>query len=76
MNTTSANSMMNSNTVANNGDSLYLESRMLMRNTKANGFDNIRRPISYENKVKVLTSNNDSQIQELLPNVQKKINTL
>jgi hypothetical protein len=76
MNTTSANSMMNSNTVANNGDSLYLESRMLMRNTKANGFDNIRRPISYENKVKVLTSNNDSQIQELLPNVQKQINTL
>jgi hypothetical protein len=76
MNTTSANSMMNSNTVANNGDSLFLESRMLMRNTKANGFDNIRRPISYENKVKVLTSNNDSQIQELLPNVQKQINTL
>jgi hypothetical protein len=43
-------------------DALYMESRMLMRNTKANGFDNIRRPISYENKVKVLNSNNDSNI--------------
>lgn len=48
--------------VGNTPESLYLESRMLMRNTKANGFDNIKRPTSYENKVKILTSTNDSNI--------------
>ena len=52
------------------GESAFLESRLVMRGTKANGFDGVsKRPISNQTKFKVLMSNNDSMINELLPNV-------